>query len=236
MLRAAIVLVLTMPTMADTLYSSNGPFGGFFGLWGPDVSTSQSVAQRFTCPIDADLSTASFWIMNNSSQPGAIINVTIETNVGSGSASHPSGTVIESWAMGTLASGWNPVQHTITSTVRPQLRAGTTYWFVLRSAAVGGSSPVWNFAGSGQGYTCVTQQDGATWQESGLSAGLCMGVTGTPSSRADLDNDGDVDGGDLGMLLTAWGACASCAADLTGDGSVDGADLGALLSAWSAGT
>jgi len=235
MLRALAILALTMPASADTLYSSNGPFGGFFGLWGADVSTSQSVAQRFTCAIDADLSTASFWIMNNSSQPGARITVTIETDSGAGSASRPSGTAIESWTMDTMASGWNPVQQTVTSTLRPQLRAGTKYWFVLRSEAPGGSSPVWNFASSGQGYTCLTLPDGTTWQSSGLGAGLCMGVTGTPSSRADLDHDGDVDGGDLGILLTTWGACAGCVGDLNGDGQVDGADLGALLTAWSAG-
>ncbi|MBM4114487.1 MAG: hypothetical protein FJ252_01265 [Phycisphaerae bacterium] len=62
-----------------------------------------------------------------------------------------------------------------------------------------------------------------------------MGVTGTPSSPADLDHDGDVDGGDLGILLTTWGSCAGCVGDLNGDGQVDGADLGALLTAWSAG-
>jgi hypothetical protein len=235
MLRALAILALTMPASADTLYSSNGPFGGFFGLWGADVSTSQSVAQRFTCAIDADLSTASFWIMNNSSQPGARITVTIETDSGVGSASRPSGTAIESWTMDTMASGWNPVQQTVTSTLHPQLRAGTKYWFVLRSEASGGSSPVWNFASTGQGYTCLTLPDGTTWQASGLGAGLCMGVTGTPSPRADLDNDGDVDGGDLGILLTSWGACAGCAGDLNGDGQIDGADLGALLTAWSAG-
>jgi len=53
--------------------------------------------------------------------------------------------------------------------------------------------------------------------------------------------DGNVDGADLGALLSAWGACgATCPWDLAGgggngdepDGSVDGADLGALLAVW----
>lgn len=48
----------------------------------------------------------------------------------------------------------------------------------------------------------------------------------------DLNGDGIVDGADLGVLLSAWGACPSCAADLNGDGVVDGADLGLLLSNW----
>lgn len=40
-----------------------------------------------------------------------------------------------------------------------------------------------------------------------------------------------VDGGDLGVLLSAWGL-NSGPADLDGSGMVDGADLGILLSAW----
>jgi len=50
---------------------------------------------------------------------------------------------------------------------------------------------------------------------------------------ADLNNDGIVDGADLGLLLTSWGAVgAGSAFDLNRDGVVDGADLGALLAAW----
>jgi hypothetical protein len=53
------------------------------------------------------------------------------------------------------------------------------------------------------------------------------------AAAADLDGDGAVNGLDLGILLGAWGACASCAADMNGDGMVDGLDLGAMLGAWS---
>lgn len=49
----------------------------------------------------------------------------------------------------------------------------------------------------------------------------------------DLDGDGQIDGADLGALLSTWGPCAACPADLTGDGVVDGADLGELLANWS---
>lgn len=51
-------------------------------------------------------------------------------------------------------------------------------------------------------------------------------------ASADLNNDGVVDGSDIGLLLGAWGACPMCFADLTGDGVVDGGDLGAMLGAW----
>jgi trimeric autotransporter adhesin len=56
-----------------------------------------------------------------------------------------------------------------------------------------------------------------------------------PASVAgDIDEDGDIDGADLGLLLSAWGPCPDCPADLNDDGEVNGADLGTLLSAWSA--
>lgn len=49
---------------------------------------------------------------------------------------------------------------------------------------------------------------------------------------ADLDCDGVVGPADLGLMLTAWGACPPpgvCPADVTQDGVVDGADLASLL-------
>jgi hypothetical protein len=51
--------------------------------------------------------------------------------------------------------------------------------------------------------------------------------------EGDLDNDGDVDGGDLGLFLALWGPCpAPCAGDFDNDGDVDGGDLGLFLSKW----
>lgn len=46
----------------------------------------------------------------------------------------------------------------------------------------------------------------------------------------DLNNDGVVDGVDLAIILTQWGADGS--ADINGDGVVDGADLTLLLNNW----
>jgi hypothetical protein len=51
-----------------------------------------------------------------------------------------------------------------------------------------------------------------------------------PSCPADLNEDGQVGGGDLGVLLSGWGT--SGPSDLNGDGFTDGADLGELLVAW----
>lgn len=49
----------------------------------------------------------------------------------------------------------------------------------------------------------------------------------------DLNGDGAVNGADLGILLSQWGAAAGATADLNGDGTVNGSDLGILLSGWS---
>jgi hypothetical protein len=48
----------------------------------------------------------------------------------------------------------------------------------------------------------------------------------------DLNDDGVVDGLDLGAMLVRWGA-RGATADLNGDSVVDGADLGILLRNWS---
>jgi hypothetical protein len=49
----------------------------------------------------------------------------------------------------------------------------------------------------------------------------------------DVTGDGSVNGGDLGVVLNAWGlADAQGTGDVNGDGSIDAADLAAVLSSW----
>lgn len=57
-------------------------------------------------------------------------------------------------------------------------------------------------------------------------------LEGPQSCQGDFNGDGLVNGGDLGLLLSAWGSCAGCPEDLNGDGVVNGGDLGLLLSLW----
>lgn len=52
------------------------------------------------------------------------------------------------------------------------------------------------------------------------------------SCLGDLNDNGIVDGDDLGSLLGQWGACPGCDADFNNDRVVDGDDLGTLLGAW----
>lgn len=67
----------------------------------------------------------------------------------------------------------------------------------------------------------------------GISTSITMDVSylDSPRQRADLNGDGKVDGGDLTMLLAAWGELDS-EADLDRDGIVDGLDLSILLGNW----
>ncbi|MSR29305.1 MAG: hypothetical protein EXS03_07010 [Phycisphaerales bacterium] len=51
-----------------------------------------------------------------------------------------------------------------------------------------------------------------------------------PYEPADVNQDGVVDGLDLGMVLSAWGTPGG---DINGSGTTDGADLTVLFSAWS---
>lgn len=64
-----------------------------------------------------------------------------------------------------------------------------------------------------------------------LGAALCSVCTWAGTGCAgDLNGDGQVDGADLGALLSQWGNGGS--GDLNGDGVVDGGDLGTLLAGW----
>ncbi len=57
-------------------------------------------------------------------------------------------------------------------------------------------------------------------------------VVNAPAIPGDLDGNARVDGADLGILLSAWGAGGP--GDIDNDGSVGGSDLGILLANWTA--
>lgn len=59
-----------------------------------------------------------------------------------------------------------------------------------------------------------------------------FGIECDDSVVGDLNNDGVVDGADVGIFLALWGS-SDPLGDLNGDGNTDGADLGILVAAWS---
>lgn len=61
----------------------------------------------------------------------------------------------------------------------------------------------------------------------------CFVEPAPPGIFGDLDGDGCVSGGDLGILLGSWSDAGD--ADLNHDGIVDGADMGLLLGSWGDG-
>lgn len=68
-----------------------------------------------------------------------------------------------------------------------------------------------------------------------LVGSLVASATGEPVAPpcpADINGDGEVNGQDLGILLSAWGASAPSPADLNGDGTVDATDLATMLALW----
>ncbi|MCE9619957.1 MAG: hypothetical protein K8R92_08605 [Planctomycetes bacterium] len=71
-----------------------------------------------------------------------------------------------------------------------------------------------------------------------LDLGPCSAVTAggyhTVAIQAnmcpmDLDGSGEVDGGDIGLILLDFGPCPGCMTDLDGSGEVDGGDVGLVL-------
>ena len=62
-----------------------------------------------------------------------------------------------------------------------------------------------------------------------------MNNNNTPDScecLADIYPDGQVNGVDLGILMSEWGSTASAVADINRDGIVSGEDMGIVLSGW----
>lgn len=59
-------------------------------------------------------------------------------------------------------------------------------------------------------------------------------IASTCVACPDVNGDGIVNGGDLSILLSSWGACtaSTCPGDINMDGVVDGADFALVLSAW----
>lgn len=165
---------------AEIIYQSLGPFGGPFGLWGADVFTGQSVAQRFEAPGPYRLDLARLWFMSNDFA-GTVeerVVVSIQTDAGGPDESFPSGVELERVEFIAGAIGWNPVEEIIAFPGRPWLFAGEKYWVVCESNTNPGEDPVWLFASQGLGFNTFRPWD-ALWYPGGWGAELCMTIEAT---------------------------------------------------------
>ena len=91
-----------------------------------------------------------------------------------------------------------------------------------------GQAPITRITGigvDGAGEIIVVSGDGNVYRIEPAAGGDACGCPG------DFDENGVVDGADIGLLLATWGT-ADAAGDLDGSGLVDGADLGLLLGSW----
>ncbi len=88
-------------------------------------------------------------------------------------------------------------------------------------------------AGPVAGLVAGIGRAGLGWLR-GLGVLMSVGVASVTAADCpgDLDNNGAVDGSDLGILLINWGS--NGAGDIDGSGLVDGADVGILLIGWGA--
>jgi hypothetical protein len=231
----ALVACLAPTAIGDVIYETDGPWGGPFGLWGPDVCMSQSVALRFTPDDEYTLDRVSVWFMNNSTTAHPLVEVTLRPDDDSvPGVSVPGTEFLERWGFNVSAVGWNPVLEVMDSVDHPRLEAGVHYWIVCESQAACGADGVWNFAAFGTGFTATSIGYGQPWQPGGSGAVVATIIDATSAACPwDLDGGGTVGVNDFLQLLAQWGPCPpACPADFDGDGSVGVNDFLELLAHW----
>ncbi len=255
-MKSVVCLVITQAAAeVQVVYQTNPP-GGFFGPIGFDVSTSQSVAVRFMPAADVRLHAVRAYFMNNNFDPEAprpLVTLTIQTDTDPPGqyTSAPSGIILETLPLTVTAVGWDPIQDSVDSVVRPVLSAGVRYWVVAESSQPPGDNPVWVWAGEDLGFNGNTDQ--GLWQ-TGLGAVVSIRVEGTPVSSvcnlADITGiggppaipDGLLTGDDFNAFISAF-AAGELLADVTGiggppaipDGLITGDDFNAFIAAFAQG-
>lgn len=230
-----LAMALSSFASADVIYQSDWPFGGFFGLWGADVFVGQTVGQRFTPTADYRLDEVRLWLMSNdfAGTVDEFVIVTIQTDAGGPGESYPSGVVLDKTTFEASAVGWDPVEESIAFD-SVWLYAGTRYWVVCASDAIGGEDPVWNFAAFGLGFNAF-RLGNDPWQPGGSGAELTMTVLATPAPcRADYVADGLLNFFDVQEFLARFSA-GRPSADLNNDGVLNFFDVQLFLGLFAGG-
>jgi hypothetical protein len=128
--------------------------------------------------------------------------------------------------------GWNYFgQSSVPADMQPVTSIAATMYGSI-ALQEDGSVRTWGLiAAPAETPSCVEEVVGG-----GFHALIRSGAFPCPTcSDADTNLDGVVDGNDLGVLLSEWGAATEgSACDINQDGFVNGADLGFLLSFWGA--
>ncbi|HYD00867.1 MAG TPA: GC-type dockerin domain-anchored protein [Phycisphaerales bacterium] len=200
---ALIALAALAPAaVADPVFETNNPFGGFLGINGFDVFQHQSVAARFIPNGSYTLDSISIWFMSNDDQGTTpqTVTITLRTDVNPGGefTSIPSETILESWTTDLPVVGWDPQLIAFDSNTHVALTSGQKYWVVAESDVAPMVDPVWCWSSSGNEFTATTDGAGTPW-ESGSGAALALVVSGTvvtPPCAPDIGAQGGVAGHD----------------------------------------
>lgn len=159
------------------IYETSPP-GGFFGYYGPDVCSYQSVAVRFTPQSAYQLKKLGLWFMNNGPANIPVVRISIRPDLNREGNSVPDDQVLEEWKFNVVAQGWNPVFEELDSVNSPHLEKGTPYWIVAESKDHCEKGGVWVMAGESLGFSTVTN-DGI-WQPGSEGAVPACVVWGVP--------------------------------------------------------
>jgi hypothetical protein len=162
----------------------------------------------------------------------AIYNLTSNDNVGSFSVPVPAGVVV-------TGAGFNDIDH----------HSGEPFTTNAWTASTSGGAVTWECGSFVNGSDVENPVRWATmynfWFTANAGPADVMAEVGVhktgafidssvrgpsgPSNPFDLNFDGCVNGGDLGIFLLYWGTASG---DFNGDGMTDGADAGLFLGAW----
>ncbi|MCE9618882.1 MAG: hypothetical protein K8R92_03120 [Planctomycetes bacterium] len=106
------------------------------------------------------------------------------------------------------------------------IAAGSDHTVVIRDD---GTVVAWGTSFQNYGQSIVPPNLGAC-KAVAAGFGHTLGIQ-SPSvpCPSDLDGSGEVDGGDIGLILLDFGPCNGCSTDLDGSGEVDGGDIGLVL-------
>src|SRR5690606_22975686 len=126
---------------------------------------------------DFELTEIRPWFMNNDSSGNhfGLVRLSLQTDQSDGDISIPSGKIIESWEFNISSIGWDPLEESVQSVLRPLLQAGVNYWVVAECDDPAFIDPVWCFAGIGSGFMSNTSFSDE-WQPGGFGAVVSITV------------------------------------------------------------
>jgi hypothetical protein len=224
-LGSTVPITVTAPPIAACVNAASAPFGiSPFSNAGQTVDqTALSAATGGTTAIIHKAAWYKFVPGVNGLYTFSLCGSVNDTKMALGTACPAAGQTFQSLAYNDdtcpCSSGCGT---TTQSNYSSKMGAGQTTGIILNTELTAGTT-----------YYIVVGGFGAT--TAAVSGNLEITGPPQPNCPADLNDDGFVNGDDLGILLSQWGECTtSCSADFNGDGFVNGDDLGVLLAAWGA--